>query len=110
MQTHRQPIDLSLIHISLKHGHCKNISIGLGAVDEEVILTVKDDGVGFPADLESSAGMGLNIMNYRAKMIGASLDIRRGAGGGTIVLCSFHNENITPKEEPLLATKPGAGR
>ena len=54
--------------------------------------------------------MGLNIMNYRAKMIGASLDIRRGAGGGTIVLCSFHNENLMAKNEPLLAAKPGAGR
>ena len=98
------------VNNALKHGHCKNISIGLGAVDEEVILTVKDDGVGFPADLESGPGMGLNIMNYRAKMIGASLDIRRGAGGGTIVLCSFHNENLTAKDVPLLAAKPGAGR
>jgi signal transduction histidine kinase len=98
------------VNNALKHGHCKNISIGLGAVDEEVILTIKDDGVGFPADLEPSAGMGLNIMNYRAKMIGASLDIRRGAGGGTIVLCSFHNENLMVREEPLLTAKPGAGR
>ncbi len=97
------------VNNALKHGHCKNISIGLGAVDEEVILTVKDDGIGFPEKLESSAGMGLNIMNYRAKMIGASLDIRRGAGGGTIVLCSFHNENLMSKDVPLLAAKPGAG-
>ena len=73
---------------------------GLGAVDDEVTLTVKDDGIGFPADVEGSAGMGLNIMNYRAKMIGASLDIRRGVGGGTIVLCSFHNENLTVADQP----------
>jgi signal transduction histidine kinase len=89
------------INNALKHGHCKSISIGLGAVDEEVILTVKDDGVGFPGGLEYSAGMGLHIMNYRAKMIGASLDIRRGAGGGTIVICSFHNENLAVKERDL---------
>jgi two-component system CheB/CheR fusion protein len=89
---------------ALKHGHCKNISIGLGAVDEEVILTVKDDGVGFPDGREYSSGMGLHIMNYRAKMIGASLDIRRGAGGGTIVICSFHNEHF-PDQEPALAPK-----
>jgi signal transduction histidine kinase len=84
---------------AIKHGRCKNISIGLGAVDEEVILTIKDDGIGFPAEPDASTGMGLNIMNYRAKMIGASLDIRRGAGGGTIVLCSFHNENLLAKDE-----------
>jgi len=92
------------INNALKHGHCKNISIGLGAVDEEVILTVKDDGVGFPDGREYNSGMGLHIMNYRAKMIGASLDIRRGAGGGTIVICSFHNENFAA-HEPELAPK-----
>ncbi len=100
------------INNAIKHSHCRNISVGLGAVDEEVILTVKDDGVGFAGGLESSSGMGLHIMNYRAKMIGASLDIRRGAGGGTIVLCSFHNEHVPGKsagpaaEEPLPAPKP----
>ena len=64
-------------------------------------LTVKDDGVGFPEGLEANGGMGLHIMNYRARMIGASLDIRRGAGGGTIVICSFHNENFPAREQEL---------
>ena len=89
------------INNALKHGHCKSISVGLGAVDEEVILTVKDDGVGFPEGIEHRTGMGLHIMNYRAKLIGASLDIRQGAGGGTIVICSFHNENPAPKAADL---------
>jgi len=88
---------------ALKHGHCNSISIGLGAVDEEVILTVKDDGVGFPEVMDHCTGMGLHIMNYRAKMIGASLDIRRGAGGGTIVICSFHNESLAAKEANLVS-------
>jgi hypothetical protein len=34
-------------------------------------------------------------------MIGASLNIRRGANGGTIVLCSFHNEKVAAKERAL---------
>jgi len=89
------------VNNALKHGHCSHISIGLGAVDDEVILTVKDDGVGFPAGMKSSAGMGLHIMNYRAKMIGASLDIRRGTEGGTIVLCSFHNEKFAARAPDL---------
>jgi nitrate/nitrite-specific signal transduction histidine kinase len=49
--------------------------------------------------MEYRPGMGLHIMNYRAQMIGASLDIRRGAGGGTIVLCSFHNANLAAQPE-----------
>jgi len=89
------------VNNALKHGHCKNISIGLGAVDDEVTMTIKDDGIGFPDDMPTSAGMGLHIMKYRAKMIGASLDIRPSAGGGTIVICSHHNENPAAKEADL---------
>lgn len=89
------------VNNSIKHGRARNISIGLGAVEDEVTLTVKDDGVGFPGRLENNTGMGLHIMNYRAKMIGAFLDIRRGAGGGTIVICSFHNETFQKNEHHL---------
>jgi signal transduction histidine kinase len=86
------------INNAVKHGECRTISIGLGAVDEEVTLTVKDDGVGFPESLDELTGMGLSIMNYRANMIGAALDIRRGVGGGTIVICSYHNKDLAEKE------------
>jgi nitrate/nitrite-specific signal transduction histidine kinase len=37
--------------------------------------------------------MGLQIMERRAEMINGSLDIRRGAEGGTIVTCEFPNKN-----------------
>jgi len=33
--------------------------------------------------------MGLQIMSYRAKMIGGTLDVRQGSGGGTTVSCTF---------------------
>lgn len=92
------------VNNAIKHGRCQNISLGLGAVEDEVTLTIKDDGIGFPEALGESHGMGLHIMNYRAKMIGAFLDIRRGAAGGTIVICSFHNESVQ-KHESLLASK-----
>jgi signal transduction histidine kinase len=92
------------VNNAVKHGQAKNISIGLGAVEDEVTLTVKDDGIGFSDTSNASSGMGLHIMNYRAKMIGALLDIRRGAAGGTIVICSFHNETLQ-KNDPLLAHK-----
>jgi nitrate/nitrite-specific signal transduction histidine kinase len=53
---------------------------------------IKDDGIGLPADLASSKGMGLRIMRYRATMIGGLLTIERDPGGGTSVTCSILNE------------------
>lgn len=96
------------VNNAVKHSHARKISIGLGAVEDEVTLTIKDDGLGFAAGIDASgSGMGLHIMNYRAKMIGAYLDIRRGAGGGTIVICSFHNENVQHHPHEQLASKAG---
>jgi nitrate/nitrite-specific signal transduction histidine kinase len=37
--------------------------------------------------------MGLHLMNYRARMIGASLQIQRGEIRGTVVTCLFPVED-----------------
>ena len=50
-----------------------------------------DNGVGFPKKVKNDSGMGLQIMKYRAGMIGATLDIRSGNGEGTTVVCGFRN-------------------
>jgi two-component system sensor histidine kinase UhpB len=73
---------------AIKHGKAKRVSIGLAHGGDELTLTVQNDGLPFP-DLHSlSTGMGLRIMNYRASLIGASLDIRAKGNSGTVVTCS----------------------
>jgi signal transduction histidine kinase len=39
--------------------------------------------------LSSEAGMGLQIMRYRANMIGARLDIESAPGNGTQIMVSL---------------------
>ena len=51
-----------------------------------------DDGCGFIAKTGNSRGMGLNIMKYRAGMIGATLEIRRANGRGMLVACMFKSD------------------
>ena len=77
---------------AIKHGRAKHILVGLNAVDGGMTLTVKDNGSGFPKESQNK-GMGLRIMKYRAGTIGASLDVRRDAAGGTILICSLQNMN-----------------
>ncbi len=73
---------------ALKHGHPQRIAIALSLRDDILLLEVRDDGVGMP-DNAHNLGTGLQIMQHRAKVIGASIDIRRGPAGGTIVACSL---------------------
>jgi signal transduction histidine kinase len=73
---------------ALRHATAKNITIGLSESDGTVILVVEDDGTGLPRRKKKS-GLGLHTMEYRAKMLGGSLEIGPAAGRGTVVRCSF---------------------
>ena len=72
---------------AIKHGHARNVVISLEPRDEGTVLTVTDDGTGIPIPLPKKGGMGLTIMAQRAKLIGASFDIRPGPKGGTVATC-----------------------
>jgi PAS domain S-box-containing protein len=85
--THLYRIAQEAIGNAVKHGQAKTIIISLKGGDEELILTIKDDGVGFSQDGRAIEGMGLRIMDYRADMIGAMLRIDSLKGEGTTVAC-----------------------
>lgn len=85
--THLYRIAQEAIGNAVKHGQAKTVVIVLKRVDGELILTVKDDGVGFSQDGRAIEGMGLRIMEYRADMIGAMLRIDSLKGEGTTVAC-----------------------
>lgn len=72
---------------AIKHGRARNVVIALDARDEGSLLTVQDDGIGIPDQVPKTGGMGLTIMTQRAKLIGASFDIRSTPPRGTIVSC-----------------------
>jgi PAS domain S-box-containing protein len=86
---------------AIRHGKPKHIRVGLEEVGNEVVLTVEDDGVGLSAGRRSRDGMGIRVMSYRARMIGARLEISGRGGGGTIVACRYPNAlPLAPKPEP----------
>ena len=75
---------------AIKHGKAKRIKIRLSEVKNKITMTVSDNGAGIPKNLKVNGGLGLQIMDYRAKMIGASLGVQAGRKGGTLVTCSLH--------------------
>ena len=77
------------VHNAIRHGKAKNIVIGLRDAGEEGVLTIRDDGCGISLERSSGAGMGLRIMDYRARMIGGSLGVERAGECGTLVACLF---------------------
>jgi signal transduction histidine kinase len=73
---------------AIKHAKAKSVSISLANGSGAIVLTVRNDGLPFPSLKSSSTGMGLRIMNYRANLIGATLEIDGSDPSGTCVVCS----------------------
>jgi PAS domain S-box-containing protein len=74
---------------AIKHGHASHITIRLAIVKGGGVLTIWDNGCGFDVAPKSPSGLGLRIMNYRAKMIGGSLSLQSSMKTGTLVRCQF---------------------
>lgn len=79
------------INNAIKHGRASRILIELSEAEGKLRLSITDNGVGVSASQTSPpSGMGLHIMRYRANMIGATLDIRAAAEGGTEIVAYQH--------------------
>ena len=87
--THLYYIAQEAVNNAIKHGHASQIVIRLAADQEQGALTITDNGSGFADIPANNAGMGRHLMNYRARVIGGSLEIQRAAAGGTMVTCIF---------------------
>ena len=85
--SHLYRIAQEAIHNAVKHGHARAITVSLQASEDKVQLLVSDDGIGLPAAISESPGMGLKIMAYRARMINGVVDVVARRGGGTRVQC-----------------------
>ena len=73
---------------AIKHGQAKRILIRLTQTPKQINLTVKDDGLGLTNQRQKKTGMGMNIMRYRAGIIGGLLTIRNDSTDGAIVACT----------------------
>ena len=97
--THLYRIAQEAINNSIKHGRARHLKLSLGRAGGLTTLKIADDGVGFPKKLPPKAGMGLSIMNYRARIIAATVAVQR-ARRGTVVTCIFrHPSERGPKAQ-----------
>jgi signal transduction histidine kinase len=77
---------------AIKHGKPKNISIECRVRDGLRTVRICDDGVGFrmPDLASKSAGVGLQLFQYRARLLGARVEVRTMSDGtGCEVICRF---------------------
>ena len=74
-----------------KHAQAREIVVNLDRSRKGITLSISDNGVGIPASMDPSAGMGFHIMSQRAKSIGGRLEIASRKHNGTRVTCHLPN-------------------
>jgi signal transduction histidine kinase len=107
MATHLYRIAQEAVSNAVRHGDADDIKIILASGDEQVRLQIRDDGTGFDPDASDDSGMGVHIMNYRARIIGGTLEISSTLGDGTVVTCTV-SETAGVAEEADVSRPPVA--
>ncbi|GEM_PF-2484592 len=96
--THLYRIAQEAVNNALKHAKAGSITISLRRQGDNAVLSIADDGRGLPQSASSHRGMGLNIMKYRAGLIGADLEIVPARDRGTEVRCRFRIGPVKERE------------
>jgi signal transduction histidine kinase len=76
------------VNNAIRHGRAQHVTISLALEEGMLRLSICDDGRGFVgagAKSRPTPGMGIKIMEYRARQHGAALEILARAKGGTEV-------------------------
>lgn len=77
-----------------RHSRAKRIQLQVVGTADGVALMIRDDGVGLPPADQRGAGMGLQIMAHRARIIGAEFSIQPSADGGTVIECQWARPTV----------------
>lgn len=71
---------------AIRHGKATFVIINAVVDDEELQISIADNGRGLPKIIAGD-GMGMNIMRYRARALGGTVEFARSALGGVSVNC-----------------------
>jgi len=89
-----------------KHSEAREIVIKLERAGKEMVLRVIDNGVGLPKEPKTKRGLGAHIMGYRARLMGARLEIESPKGRGTRVSCYLPRKAGQSKQDKNNRIRP----
>jgi PAS domain S-box-containing protein len=69
-----------------KHACAEHIFVSLKSIDNDALLSVQDDGIGFDwAEVKQNPGLGLSSMRERARLIHGEFSIKSQPEKGTVI-------------------------
>lgn len=74
---------------ALRHSRASTITVTVASVDEDLVVEVVDDGIGFNPDGPLERGMGLSTMRSRAQSHGGEMTVTSMRQNGTKIVATF---------------------
>ena len=86
---HLYEIAREALNNAVNHSHGSRVSLSLRRRGADLELTITDDGIGIYPTPAIQPGMGMRVMDFRARLIGAKLEVLESPHGGTTVICTL---------------------
>ncbi len=80
---------------SMRHARPTLLQMSLSQDRDCLVLEIRDNGAGLPLEADRKAGVGLSVMNQRAKLLGGELIVESSEGKGTHVRCRIPLSHAT---------------
>lgn len=74
---------------AVKHGNASKVQIDMEHNETQLLVKIEDNGTGFSPDWDQHKGLGVRIMKFRSRLIGANLDISRSNLGGAAIIVTL---------------------
>ena len=85
--THMYRIVQEATSNAVKHGNASKVAISMETDETKLVVKIADNGTGFAEDWDKQKGLGVRIMKFRARLIGANFEIENNEmGGATIII------------------------
>jgi PAS domain S-box-containing protein len=86
--THLYRIAQEAVNNATRHAKASAIWIRLEQMGGQLLLEVRDNGIGLQTGGLSSKGVGLRLMEHRCAMIGGNFSVETRSDGGTCIACA----------------------
>jgi two-component system sensor histidine kinase UhpB len=87
---------------ALRHAMAETVEVSLAFQDGDLVVSIRDDGVGLPTDFHM--GFGLLGMSERVRRLGGRLAVANGAESGTVIAAMIPWPNLRTAQPAPVAS------
>ena len=85
----------------IEHAHAGRVEVRLDCAERDIVLEVRDNGVGFDQVEVSPNCLGLKSMHERVTRLGGTMQIDTAPGAGTSIRVSIPSGHFEPHDSDL---------